>query len=265
MVYVERTVSRVSRRTTGEQVDAAHAQLPRRRFLCSPPEAVKPVGNPDLVQPCRFQMPRHLCLRQSAADSPGPEVNVVAGILVQGNLFVVPNAGDHLPVLPRTSGPDAALLHVGHLEPRKNLALLLQALALDPSLPALELAGAPKHDEEERLRALARELGVEGRVRFLGPVAEEELPRLYARCAAAVIPSRLEGFGIGVLEAQRARAPLAIANVGALPEVAGAGVPTTTRQYEDMIHGFVHFAGVFDTGGQAVDDAASVILHALGR
>lgn len=140
-------------------------------------------------------------------------------------LFVVPNAGDHLAVLPRAPAADAHLLHVGHLEPRKNLELLLRALALDPALPGLDLAGAPKHDEEERLRALAAESGVAERVRFLGAVPEEELPGLYARAAAVVIPSRLEGFGIGVLEAQRAEVPLAIADAGALPEVAGAGVP----------------------------------------
>ncbi len=140
-------------------------------------------------------------------------------------VFVVPNAGDHLPVLPRARAPGAALLHVGHLEPRKNLELLLAALAADPGLPDLELAGAAKDDEEARLRARAQALGLAARVRFLGPVPEPELAGLYARCAAVVIPSRLEGFGIGVLEAQRARAPLAIADAGALPEVAGPGVP----------------------------------------
>jgi glycosyltransferase involved in cell wall biosynthesis len=139
--------------------------------------------------------------------------------------FVVPNAGDHLAVLPRERAADARLLHVGHLEPRKNLECLLRALALDPALPGLDLAGAPKHGEDERLRALAQELGVAERVRFLGTVRDEELPGLYARCAAVVIPSRLEGFGIGVLEAQRALAPLAIAAAGALPEIAGADVP----------------------------------------
>lgn len=140
-------------------------------------------------------------------------------------LFVVPNAGDHLAVRPRAPGPGARLLHVGHLEPRKNLELLLAALALDAGLPELELAGAAKHDEAERLLARARELGVERRVHFLGPVAEAELPALYARCAAVVLPSRLEGFGIVALEAERAGAPLAIADAGALPEVAGEGVP----------------------------------------
>lgn len=139
--------------------------------------------------------------------------------------FVVPNAGDHLPLLPRAPGPEAALLALGHVEPRKNLELVLRALALDRALPPLAIAGLAKADEAERLGALAEELAVSNRVRFLGAVPEAELPRLYAGCAAVVLPSRLEGFGIGVLEAQRARAPLAVADAGALPEVAGPGVP----------------------------------------
>lgn len=141
-------------------------------------------------------------------------------------LRVVPNAGDHFVPLPRRAGPDAPLLAVGHLEPRKNLELLLHALARDAHLPRLELAGGARAGEEQRLRALATELGVAARVRFLGPVSEAELVRLHAEAAAVVIPSRLEGFGLGVLEAQRAEVPLAIANVGALPEVAGADVPS---------------------------------------
>jgi len=141
-------------------------------------------------------------------------------------LCVVPNAGDHFVPLPRVPAADAPLLAVGHLEPRKNLALLLHALALAPELPRLELAGSAREDEAERLQALVAELGLEPRVRFLGPVSDEELVRLHARAAAVVIPSRLEGFGIGVLEAQRAGVPLAIASVGALPEVAGADVPS---------------------------------------
>jgi glycosyltransferase involved in cell wall biosynthesis len=145
--------------------------------------------------------------------------------LAPERVAVVPNAGDHLPLLPRAAAAGAPLLCLGHVERRKNLELLLRALALDPGLPDLLLAGAPKGGEELRLAALARELGVASRVRFLGAVADEELPALYASAACAVLPSRLEGFGIGVLEAQRARVPLAVADAGALPEIAGAGVP----------------------------------------
>ncbi len=141
-------------------------------------------------------------------------------------LAVVPNAADHFEPLPRAPGHDAPLVCIGHLEPRKNLALVLNALALDPGLPRLVLHGAAKPGEEARLRALAQELGVAARVDFAGPFAEAELPGHLARAAALVLPSRLEGFGIGALEAQRARAPLAVAAAGALPEVAGPATPT---------------------------------------
>jgi len=141
--------------------------------------------------------------------------------------WVVPNAADHLEVLPRrVATQNPFLLHVGHIEPRKNLGLIVRALALDPSLPPLHLVGAPKGREDRRLLRLTRKLGVEARVRFLGPLPDPELPPLYAACSAAVFPSRIEGFGIGTLEAMLAGAPVAVARAGALPEVAGPEAPT---------------------------------------
>ena len=139
---------------------------------------------------------------------------------------VVPNAGDHFEPLPRAAGADARLLCLGHLEPRKNQELVLRALALDPKLPGVDFAGAAKGSERERLEALARELELGERARFLGAFDERELPALYAHAAAAVFPARLEGFGIGLLEAQRARCPLAISRIAAHIEVAGGGVPS---------------------------------------
>jgi glycosyltransferase involved in cell wall biosynthesis len=112
------------------------------------------------------------------------------------------------------------LLHVGHIEPRKNLELLLRALALDTTLPDLLLVGAPKRDEDQRLIALARTLQISDRVRLAGPCPDEDLPALLASAAAMVLPSHLEGFGIVALEAQRARVPLAISSAGALAETA---------------------------------------------
>ncbi|MBK8178067.1 MAG: glycosyltransferase family 4 protein [Planctomycetes bacterium] len=134
---------------------------------------------------------------------------------------VVPNAADHFEPLPRRVLADAPILHVGHLEPRKNLGLLLRALALDPTLPRLLLAGLSKQGEDARLFGLAEELGVQGRVEFLGPFEDRDLPGLYAGAACVALPSRLEGFGIPALEAQCAGAPLAVSRTGALLEVAG--------------------------------------------
>jgi len=42
-----------------------------------------------------------------------------------------------------------------------------------------------------------------------------------------------------------------------------AGVPTTLKRYNGMIHGFVHFAGVFEAGIQALKEAAAVLRSLL--
>lgn len=143
----------------------------------------------------------------------------------RARVAVVPNAADHFRPLPRERTANAPLLCLGHLERRKNVGLLLEALAIAPGLPDLCLAGAAKGAEEQRLRERARSLGVERRVHFLGTFEESELPRLLAGAAAVVLPSRLEGFSIGVLEAQRARVPLAISNIAPHREIAGATTP----------------------------------------
>ncbi len=59
------------------------------------------------------------------------------------------------------------------------------------------------------------------RVRFAGEADDEELARRYARAACVVLPSRREGFGIPVLEARVAGAPVCVADVPALREVGG--------------------------------------------
>ncbi|QDU68648.1 glycosyltransferase family 4 protein [Engelhardtia mirabilis] len=145
---------------------------------------------------------------------------------VVGRADVVPNAGDHLRVVERGARARSYLepgylLHVGHLEPRKNLGLALRALAEDPALPPLVLVGAAKGGERARLDRLAAQLGVGARVWFLGPLDDSELPLLYAGAGCLVLPSRLEGFGIPVHEARRAGLPLALSRSGAPSEVAG--------------------------------------------
>ena len=142
---------------------------------------------------------------------------------VAGKLAVIPNAGDHLRALPRSPGPQAPILHVGHVEPRKNLGLVVRALAAAPDLPDLVLAGSAKGDEAERLRTRARGLGIEDRVRFEGAFDDAELPELLATCAAVVLPSRLEGFGIVALEAVGAGCPLALSDIGPHREVVPEG------------------------------------------
>ena len=146
--------------------------------------------------------------------------------LAPERVHVVPNAADHFTPLPRGAAADAPILYVGHLEPRKNLSLLLHALAADPTLPDLVLAGAAKNEEDRRLLDEAAALGIGSRVSLPGAFDDADLPHLYAGAACCVFPAHVEGFCIPVLEAQRAGVPLAVARTEALQETAGADVPT---------------------------------------
>lgn len=136
-------------------------------------------------------------------------------------IVVAPNGADHLPLAPRAPAHDSPLLFVGHVEPRKNLALLLQALALDPQLPDLAIAGAEKSGQRAELEQLAARLGVAGRLRWLGLQSDEQLARLYASCACVALPSRREGFDIPLVEALRAGAPVACSDLPVHRELAG--------------------------------------------
>jgi glycosyltransferase involved in cell wall biosynthesis len=112
------------------------------------------------------------------------------------------------------------LLSVAQKQPYKNLQLLIAALPeLDRDV-VLVLPGAPTPHENE-LRALARELGVSGQVRFLDWLSEEQLEGLYAISSAVVLPSLIEGFGLPAIEAMQRGAPLACSTAPALVEVVG--------------------------------------------
>ena len=145
--------------------------------------------------------------------------------------------GTDLPVPPPAEQCDEALsragigpgaryvLYVGSEDPRKNLMAAIEAFArLAPSYPDLVFlkVGAAHHaDERGRLRAAACRLGVGKRVLFTDQVSEADLWSLYARAAVAVSPSLFEGFGLPVLEAMAAGAPVVAADRSSLPEAAG--------------------------------------------
>ncbi len=119
---------------------------------------------------------------------------------------------------------DGYLLSVATLEPRKNLAGLLDAWQrLSPNLRRrypLCLAGPPgwlNEALENRLRSLEQK----GEIRRLGFVAESELPLLYSAARAFALPSFYEGFGLPVLEAMASGVPVLTSNCSSLPEVAG--------------------------------------------
>ena len=125
------------------------------------------------------------------------------------------------------------LLAVGTLEPRKNLARLLEAFAALPAEQVGEhrllVAGGEGWLQEDLARR-AVELGVDERVVWLGAVEDAHLPALYRGATALVYPSLAEGFGLPPLEAMACGTPVVVSNRSAMPEVvADAGILVEPR------------------------------------
>lgn len=119
--------------------------------------------------------------------------------------------------------PKTFILYVGSNKPHKNLERLIEAWALAaPKLPdvTLVIAGAWL-DQHPEPRQRANELGLDDRVRWLGPVSGNDLPALYTAATAFGFPSLYEGFGLPPLEAMACGTPVICARTSSLPEVVG--------------------------------------------
>ena len=130
------------------------------------------------------------------------------------------------------------VLSVGNFMPHKNLEGLLRAWAsLPPTLRAahrLVLAGGDA-GRRPRLETLTRALGVTASVVFPGRIDDADLPGLYSACAAFVLPSLDEGFGLPAVEAMACGAPVIVSDRGALPEVAGPGAAVVDAAAEGAL------------------------------
>ena len=120
-------------------------------------------------------------------------------------------------------GRSRVLLCVAALRPHKNQELLVRALPHLPDDVTLVCAG---HGEgyEQRVRALAEELGVANRAVLAGYLGDADLEGLWRIAAAAAFPTKVEGFGLPVLEAMRRGVPLACSAIPVLREIAGDAV-----------------------------------------
>jgi glycosyltransferase involved in cell wall biosynthesis len=110
------------------------------------------------------------------------------------------------------------LLCVGRLIPIKGHIVLLRAFAeARRNVPNLQLDLAGRGPLEPALRALAKELGIDDAVRFLGFVSPVQ--RAIEEAAIVVVPSMGEGFGMVALEAMERGRPVIAADIGGLGEL----------------------------------------------
>ncbi len=118
--------------------------------------------------------------------------------------------------------PASYILHVGSNLRRKNregVLRIFSRLSRDWQ-GGLVLAGPPLTPE---LTALAKELGVAERLTVVVGPSDDELEALYNQTLALLFPSRFEGFGWPIIEAQACGAPVVCSACGPLPEVVGEG------------------------------------------
>jgi glycosyltransferase involved in cell wall biosynthesis len=124
------------------------------------------------------------------------------------------------------SSPDSFLLCVGGADYHKNLSRLIAAFAIArkqlPYVLNIVFAGnIPRHERRE-LEVLSSRLGLPAKaICFLNYVDDQYLALLYAKCAAYVLPSLEEGFGMTVLEAARCGALVCASDIQAVVEVIG--------------------------------------------
>lgn len=125
--------------------------------------------------------------------------------------------------------PEEYVLYLGGFDQRKNLRTMLHAYqhvlqVIGDATPALVVAGrlpsveTPLFPNPQRM---ARELGIEQHVLFIGWVAEEDKPALYSGARFFVFLSLYEGFGLMLLEAMSCGTPVLAANSSSLPEIVG--------------------------------------------
>lgn len=142
------------------------------------------------------------------------------------------------------------VLYVGSHLPHKNLKSLVLSWSRIMSSTnqykyryQLVLAGR-EFPDYPKIRKLVEQLGLETSVRFLGEVGEDTLSALYSGAELFVFPSKIEGYGLPVIEAMACGTPVICSKTCSLPEVAdGAAwmiepdnIDSLTNAIDQLIH-----------------------------
>ncbi|MFC8733032.1 glycosyltransferase family 4 protein [Luteimicrobium sp. NPDC057192] len=130
--------------------------------------------------------------------------------------------------------PARYVLGTGRLVRIKGFDLLLRAFATAGLDDELRLVVAGAGPERDALHALAAELGVADRVVLPGSLPRDQVVTVMRRAEALVVPSRVEAFGIVVLEGLRAGVPVVATARGGVVEIVTDGVDALVVDPEDQ-------------------------------
>lgn len=112
----------------------------------------------------------------------------------------------------------ALILYIGRLEKYKNIHFVIEAMRYLPKDFYFYIGGEGRY--ERNLKNLIYKLDLEGRVRFLGYISDEEKYGWMKTCSLFVNLSSVEAFGMTVLEALAAGKPVIVNDKGGLKELA---------------------------------------------
>ena len=122
----------------------------------------------------------------------------------------------------RFAGPDqAVLLHASNFRPVKNVADVIRIFAAVASQRPAVLLLCGDGPETGTARHLARDLGVEESVHFVG--VQEDMVPILSIADVFLLPSSYESFGLAALEAMACEVPVVCSQAGGLPEVVSEG------------------------------------------
>jgi len=180
-------------------------------------------------------------------------------------IHVVPHGIDASPAISATriaevrqrlALPESYVLHVGTLQARKNVDLVIAGVRMlrAKGLPHRALViGRKGWLADATLREIARD----DTAMWIPHVEATDLPAVYAAAAAFVSPSAYEGFGFSVADALAAGVPTVVANNSSLPELCGEAA-VLLRELSG--------AAVAEALGSVLTDAARAArLRELGR
>lgn len=119
--------------------------------------------------------------------------------------------------------PEHFFLYVGALSKRKNVSLIIQAMALSKAEDRVPLVIIGNGAEKETLSELISAYGLTNLIIFRNQVTNEELAHYYQAAEALIYPSLYEGFGIPLVESLQNRTPVITSNISSMPEAAGPG------------------------------------------